>query len=129
ALMTLHRNQDKLSPSTLRQARSMVEKDREKAFQTHQSPSGRVAIHYDTAGEHAVPTADRNNSGIPDYVELVAEAADSSYRHQVQTLGYTNPISSRQPYRIELLNLQYIYGQTYTKGRTTIIQIENDFAE
>src|SRR5699024_1350154 len=129
AIMELHRNEDQLSPATLRQAKSMLKAGGLSSFQTQSSASGKFIIHYQTAGEHAVPAADSNNNGIPDEVETVAEAADSSYRHEVQRLGYTDPISSRRPYDIELLNLQYIYGQTYTQNRSTVIQIENDFAE
>src|SRR5699024_5072382 len=127
--MELQRKKDQLSPSTVREIRLALEKSKPDHFKTYPSTSGTFLIHYTTTGEDAVPPDDQNNSGIPDYIELVAQAADSSYRHEVQTLGYTDPIQIQQPYHIEVLNLQYIYGRTYTDKQTTVIQIENDFAE
>jgi len=61
-----------------------------RAFQ-YDSPSGYFKIHYDTLGTNAVPTADGNANGIPDYVEKLGEYADSSWAHQVVTLGWRPP--------------------------------------
>jgi hypothetical protein len=48
-------------------------------------------IHYNTAGDHAVPPGDTDNNGIPDYVEKIAEAAEHSWIMQVNTFGFPPP--------------------------------------
>jgi len=59
----------------------------------YDSPGGYFKIHYDVSGTHAVPTADDNTNGIPDYVENLALYADSSWEHEVITLGWRQPPS------------------------------------
>src|SRR5699024_11182985 len=97
AIMELHRNEDQLSPATLRQAKSMLKAGALSSSQTQSSASGKSIIHYQTAGEHAVPAADSENNGITDYVEPVTDAESSSYRHEVLRSGYTDPYSSVRP--------------------------------
>lgn len=98
--------------------------------QTYLSPEGKFMIHYTTVGDSAVSTTDNSGNGIPDYVEWVAAAADSSWRHEVNNLGYTDPvIGPSQPYHVYILNLEYYYGDTVHDGSTTFIRIENDFSE
>lgn len=130
AISDYHRHKSELSPSTLSQIESKLQSARLQSSETYQSPDGNFTIHYETSGNHAVSQEDTNNNGIPDYVEEVAAAADSSYRHEVGTLGYTDPILQGQTYDIEIVNLEVIYGQTISTGTgDTYIQIENDFAE
>lgn len=119
----------KLSAATVNRIRSVLSKKTIQASETYQSPDGHFTIHYETTGSHAVPLEDANADGVPDYVEEVAAAADSSYRHQVQQLGYTDPIAPDESYDVEIRNLDFIYGQTYTTSGSTAIQIENDFSE
>lgn len=104
------------------------------------TPGGKFTIVYTTAGRDAIPTADINNNLIPDYIEEVAEAADSSYRHEILTLGFTDPIPDGETYDIFIEDLSGFgaYGLTYssTSGQfacrdaspRTCIYIENDFA-
>lgn len=40
------------------------------------SPSGGFRVWWAPAGQHAVPAADVDSNGVPDYVEMVAEVAD-----------------------------------------------------
>jgi hypothetical protein len=40
------------------------------------SPGGDYRVWWTDEGEHAVPSADADGSGVPDYVEMVAEVAD-----------------------------------------------------
>lgn len=129
AITDFYKNRQKLSGSTISEIKSMMKPPTIQSSETYQSASGNFEIHYETSGSHAVPQADENENGIPDYVEEVASAADSSYRHQVQTLGYTDPISDSQPYEILIRNLQSFYGDTWPERGTTYIRIENDFAE
>jgi len=57
------------------------------------SPDGYFKIHFDSAGVDAVPLEDLDNDNIPDYVERVADYADSSWRHQVNRIGWRQPPS------------------------------------
>lgn len=113
------------------------------SFQSHAeflSPSGKFRIHYVTVGSDRVPSDDFNSNGIPDYVEEVAEAADSSYNHEIMTLGFTNPINDGEVYDIFIENLANFGAYGLTNNRTsgsfacnssgpgTCIYIENDFA-
>ncbi|WP_138432038.1 T9SS type A sorting domain-containing protein [Fodinibius saliphilus] len=126
------RNREKLSVTTRRQIESIMASSSMQASEAYESPDGNFTIHYDTSGEHAVPAADENNNNIPDYVEEVAAAADSSYRHEVQTLGYSDPLPTMGTYRVEIQNLGGFYGETRVPspyGGETYIRIENDFSE
>ncbi len=60
---------------------------------TYDSPGGNFKIHYATAGADAVPGADTNSNSVPDYVERLAEYADSSWHTEVDILGYYLPPS------------------------------------
>ena len=100
------------------------------------SPTEKFRINYDTLGQHKVPLDDLNGNAIPDYVEKVAEAADSSYNHEIITLGFTDPIPERAVYDIFVRDMQY-YGVTNNStvgifpcnnlASGTCIYIENDF--
>jgi hypothetical protein len=133
ATSDFHRHKSDLSASTVNRIQSAISTPGMQASETYQSPSGNFSIHYETSGSHAVPPEDSDSDGIPDYVEEVAAAADSSYRHEVQRLGYTDPIIS-STYDIEIVNMQDIYGQdfygvTTVQNQSTFIRIENDFSE
>jgi hypothetical protein len=60
---------------------------------TYDSPGGYFKIHYNTDGPNGVPTTDNNSNGIPDYIENLAWYADSSWEHEVITLGWRPPPS------------------------------------
>lgn len=125
-----HKKREQLSPATISEVESILNTPSVQAQETYLSSSGKFEIHYDTAGEHAVPAGDENSNGIPDYVEWVAVAADSSWNHEVGTLSYTDFIlGPSQPYEVQIKNLSNIYGETESMGNTTLIRIENDFAE
>ncbi len=136
-----HRYKSELSPATVNQIESALSTPTLQSSETYESPDGHFTIHYETSGEHAVPSEHSNNNDVPDYVEEVAAAADSSYRHEVDQLGYTDPILSGQTYRINIQNLN-VYGLTSSNTsnpdgpyycedtfQNTCIFIENDFAE
>lgn len=129
ALSDLHQHRSELSASSVNKIQSLNKSPTIQATKSYRSSSGRFTIYYETTGTHAVPPGDSDKDGVPDYVEEVAFSADSTYRHQVQRLGYTNPIPSGTTYDIEILNLQSYYGETYISSSTTGIRIENDFSE
>lgn len=74
------------------------------------SASGRFVITYDTTGNTAVPKQDSNGSGVPDYVELTAAYADSSWNHLVQNLGFRDPLSRVAPISIRYHSNRSVYG-------------------
>ncbi len=99
------------------------------ATQFFDSPSGKFRIQYETEGNDAVPLIDANSNSVPDYVEWVAEAADSSYRHEILTLGFTDPIPDGEQYLVIVGDLG-AYGLTRPSPVSpggTVIEIENDF--
>ena len=132
AVLDYRRNKSKLSRSTVSAVESMMSRTQNQASETYTSPGGWFAIHYQTSGSSAVPPEDQDGDNIPDYVEQVAAAADSSYRHEVQRLGYADPLDPGETYDVQIVNLSGIYGRTFapaTDDGNTLIQIENDFSE
>jgi hypothetical protein len=105
------------------------------------SPSGEFKFHYTTSGRDAVSAIDVGGaSGVPDYVEEVAAAFDSSFNLEINVLGY------REPPVDDVDGPQYdvyiegpssgFYGLTTTDGeavmtpgddRKTFIRVDNDF--
>ncbi len=120
-------NKHHLSAATIYEIESILFEETETAQQTLQyiSPSGNFVLIYDTDGVHAVNTDDANGSGIPDYIEHAAFAADSSYRHQIETLGFKDFIQD-DPYEIYFRNIGS-YGRTTQSGSTTYITIHSTF--
>lgn len=59
---------------------------------TYPSPSGFFLLHYDTAEDsvHAVPAADDDSTGVPDFVEKCAAYMDTSLQRH-QDLSYLPP--------------------------------------
>lgn len=55
----------------------------------------RVRVHYTRTGRNAVPSRDMDGSGVPDYVELVAERYDA-YLHAYLDLGYRPPLTDSE---------------------------------
>ncbi len=88
---------------------------------TYRSPSGFFTLHYDTVGSNAVPTADNDSDGIPDFVEHCAAYADSAL-HKHQLLGYILPPSDGtaggdSTYDIYFENMLYYgYAQPESPG-------------
>ncbi len=124
-----HKNQ--LSESTHQKALAIPSYFKSSlATQTYISDLGKFEISYETTGRNAVPLADGNGNSVPDYVEWVATAMDSSYKHEVLTLGSPDPIPLGQSYEVYLANIGP-YGTTTSDATApggTYIVIENDFA-
>jgi hypothetical protein len=91
-------------------------------------PLGMFSVSYVTTGVDAVPLADTNANGVPDYVERIGEYFDYSWTTEVTNLGFGMPPHSPY-YSVIIKNLANIYGVTYTTGVIggTRIEIENDF--
>ncbi len=54
--------------------------------------AGRVRVHFTREGQHAVPAADEDGSGVPDYVELVADTYEEVLAFYADA-GYRAPLS------------------------------------
>lgn len=63
-------------------------------YQTYLSPLGRFRIHYLTAGPNAIPTYDRNQNGVSDYLEFVAKSFDRAWEVEIDSLGFNAPPDS-----------------------------------
>jgi len=105
------------------------------------SPSGKFRIHYTTVGKDAV------YSGIPNYVNKVADIFDSVYYYLVDTLGYPPPpVDSFYPsggdakFDVYLRDLGgNVFGLTYldsmyidgpgSQRATSFMELDNDFQE
>jgi MYXO-CTERM domain-containing protein len=61
--------------------------------ETHGSASGHFLIHFTKAGKNAVPAADDDASGVPDFVEEVAAVYDEAYQRYHIDLGFRTPVS------------------------------------
>ncbi len=109
--------------------------------QEHVSPSGFFRVHFTVSGPDAVSSEDNNGNGIPDYVEEVAEAFETSFRVEVDELGYEPPPqdndSSGPEYDVYINALGTgVYGLTTREQPvpgtpendfTSFIQVDNDF--
>src|SRR5690625_2368008 len=127
-LMEYEQIRDELSSQTLMQAESLIQNSRMERSLTEKvyySASGNFALYYQTSGGYAVPDEDTNGSGIPDYIERAAAMADSSWRYQVETLGFHDFVLD-EPYVIRFQQTSY-YGLIRQTGGTTEIVIHNTF--
>jgi hypothetical protein len=90
------------------------------------SHSGRFRFEYTLTGDHAVPGADQTGSGVPDYVEMAATYADSTWNYLVGSLGYPDPVLPTSAYLIRFRDFNF-YGITRTSGNTTLIEVHSNF--
>jgi hypothetical protein len=115
-----------LDPAIVAEIEEIIHPRTTLSTKAHISDSGRFVLYYDVEGNNAVPMDDLNNSGIPDYVEHAAFAADSSYRYQVDQLGFVDFLKE-EPYEIFFRNFRF-YGTTAPSGSTTFITIHSNFS-
>lgn len=90
------------------------------------SPSGKFRLEFETEGVHAVPLADLDENGIPDYIDRAGEYADESWRVMVDSLGYRNPVIADSPYLIRFRS-GHVYGETRSVGSSTFILVHSTF--
>lgn len=134
AFMFLHRHRDEISAETKNkieeyEARKMKASSM-LAEESYISPSEKFEIIYYTSGQDSVSQEDNDSNGIPDYVEYVAESADSSYRHEVLNIGYPDPIPDGAQYRIYIENAGGAYGFTRTSSSSpggTNVVVNNNY--
>jgi hypothetical protein len=92
----------------------------------HLSPSGKFLLSYTRSGTDAVPLADTNSNGIPDYIENAARYADESYNFLVKQRGYVDPVIPGVPYEIRFRQIN-AYGFTQSQGVTSFIVVHRNF--
>ena len=91
------------------------------------TPSGKFAITYDVTGANAVPTADNDGDGIPDYVEWAGSYFDYVWHFEIDSLGYLAPPIGAGQYQVSFENMGY-YGYTEPiSGQLTHIVLHNNF--
>ena len=59
---------------------------------SYASPGGWFRVHYTLDGTHAVPKADTDNSGVPDFAEDFGKTFDQVYKTLIQTRGFRPPL-------------------------------------
>ncbi len=85
---------DDLAPATRNRMKQLLAAPGDKPeLEEYESESGKFRILYTTEGPDSIPATYSidPDSVIPDYVIQTAIYADSSYRYQVETLGFVDP--------------------------------------
>ncbi len=79
-------------------------------METH--ADGRIRIHYDTVGDHAVDGADRNGNGMPDQVEDVAAQVRAAWLLWIDGLGFPDPFRSPRYEAAAFLDVHLLSRET-----------------
>jgi subtilisin-like proprotein convertase family protein len=122
-------HKSELSKSAVDEINHLLSKPFEKTATSsvYITPSGKFQITYDVTGVNAVPTADNNGNGIPDYVEWVGSYCDYSWHVEIDSLGYLPPPIGAGQYQVSFENMDY-YGYTEpVSGQLTHIVLHNNF--
>jgi len=107
------------------------------------STDGHFKIHYTTTGQDSVSIDDKDNNGIPDYIDEVSRTAERAYRLLIDTLGFEPPpIDGVDGDEIDIYvrNLKgNYYGITWPENAvtstkreydyTSYLEIDNDYSE
>ncbi len=122
-------NREKLSEMALNLIDSYLDRPYlpTKTLATYFSPSGKFELTYSTSGTHAVPSADANSNGVPDFVEWIAGYFDYSWKFSIDTLGFLAPPIGSGRYQIGFENMDY-YGYCMPiGGKATRIVMHHTF--
>ncbi len=103
------------------------------------STEGHFRIHYNITGDQAPSLEDLNENAIPDYVDEAAAAFERSWKVEIDSLGYPEPLSDNNlgggpEVDVYIQNLTDYYGFTLKDNTTAItssswIKIDNDYKE
>jgi hypothetical protein len=93
AILDYQRNKERLD-RRLMAALGVEDVTRPVSQAEYGNPGGHVLLHYDLTGVHEVWQAgvDSDGDGVPNYIETLANIADSCYRHIIDTLGFPAPL-------------------------------------
>ena len=94
---------------------------------TYDSPGGKFRLTYETTGPNAVPTADNNGNGVPDFVEWVASYFDYSWAFEIDTLGFLAPPIGTGKYQIGFQEMNAYGYTTVVSGQLTRIVMHRNF--
>src|SRR6056297_953886 len=75
---------DQLPANSVAKIEPYFERPESSQLEEYLSDSGNFVLYYETDGQNAVPAESTIEPGVPDYIYLAAEAADSLYRYQVE---------------------------------------------
>lgn len=126
-LIEYERTKESLNPGVVAEIEELISVSTSAQTLFHISPSGNFILYYEIDGQNAVPLEDLDENGTPDYVEKTAFAADSSYRYEVETIGFRDFLKD-EPYEIYFQNFPP-YGTTTQSGSTTYITVHNNFVD
>ncbi|MCX8056066.1 MAG: T9SS type A sorting domain-containing protein [Ignavibacteria bacterium] len=94
---------------------------------TYDSPGGKFRLTYETTGPNAVPTADGNGNGVPDFVEWVASYFDYSWAFEIDTLGFLPPPIGTGKYQVSFEEMSAYGYTTVVSGTLTRIVMHRNF--
>ncbi len=125
----LDEHRDQLPPDLLMEMNALTQGvcHRPQTDHSHTSPSGRFILYYDLEGPDAVPSEDSNQSGVPDYIERAAFAADSSWNHLIAENGFVDPIPPVRPHEIYFRDFGFYGVNCPDEVGTTYTVVNNDF--
>ena len=126
--------------STETQRLKLVQRRRPSTQHSLLTPSGHFRVHYDTEGSDAVEPTDDDGNDIPDYIDLATTVLDSTWKLEVEQLGYDPPppdngLGGGDEYDVYVIDLKgVVYGYTYREeqsGHTSYgyIEIDNNFTD
>jgi len=119
------KERENLSAAAIQEVESLLARPASSTLNSYISPSGNFIFYYETSGPDAVPAESTIEPGVPDYVYEAAFAADSSYRYQIEELGFKDFLQD-EPYEVFFENISF-YGFTRESGSTTTITVHNNF--
>ncbi|MBU2586391.1 MAG: hypothetical protein KKH32_13815, partial [Bacteroidetes bacterium] len=128
-IQQFYQNKQHLSKESVVLIESYLERpfSNTESLATYFSPSGKFELTYSTSGTHAVPSADANSNGVPDFVEWNADYFDYSWKLSIDTLGYLSPPIGSGRYQIGFENMDY-YGYCMPiGGKATRIVMHHTF--
>ena len=78
-------------PELLEKIQKYEIETKQKTYDSIMSPSGHFLINYEVSGNNAIPTYDRDQNDMPDYLEFVAKSFDRAWSVEIDTLGFKPP--------------------------------------
>ena len=128
-LVEYRQKKDLLSQSSINKIESCINTLRKRSIteSTYISPSGKFELTYSTEGRDSVSAEDADSSGVPDYVERIANYFDYSWNFVVDTLGYLPPPVGNEKYQISFENSGYFGYTDVLQGRLTYISMSSTF--
>ena len=132
--------------STETQRLKLVQRRRPSTQHSLLTPSGHFRVHYDTEGSDAVEPTDDDGNDIPDYIDLATTVLDSTWKLEVEQLGYDPPppdngLGGGEEYDVYVIDLGHggcgfsdpVYGCAYPGSSNAVthshLEIDNNFTD